>query len=105
MTPPKQNHPASHPSPSQHLTSFWRLTKRQYKTQAKNSTDRPDPKSQPIFRGYKSNLPTSLTYIHLIDYGLWTQETWCGIRYGQNLYIQDSKCPWGQNRPGRPPLQ
>jgi len=40
------------------------------------------PKSQPFCQRYKSILPTSLTYIVLINQRLITSETCCGIRYG-----------------------
>lgn len=40
------------------------------------------PKSQPFYQRYKSILPTSLTYIVLINQRLITLETCCGIWYG-----------------------
>jgi len=40
------------------------------------------PKSQPFYQRYKSILPTSLTYIILINQRLITLETCCGIWYG-----------------------
>jgi len=39
-------------------------------------------KSQPFCRGYKSNLPTSLTYITLYNYKLLASGTCCGLWYG-----------------------
>jgi hypothetical protein len=40
------------------------------------------PESQPFYQRYKSILPTSLTYIILINQRLITLETCCGIWYG-----------------------
>jgi len=40
------------------------------------------PESQPFYQRYKSILPTSLTYIVLINQRLITLETCCGIWYG-----------------------
>jgi len=39
-------------------------------------------KSQPLYRGYKSNLPTSLTYITLYNYKFLASGTCCGLWYG-----------------------
>ena len=46
------------------------------------STQVKNPQSQSLSRSYRSNLPTSLIYIILIDQRLLTLETWCGYRYG-----------------------
>jgi len=39
-------------------------------------------KSQPLYQGYKSNLPTSLTHITLYNYKLLALGTCCGLLYG-----------------------
>lgn len=44
--------------------------------------DKPSPKSQSFSRSYRSNLPTSLTYIVLYRQRLFTLETCCGYGYG-----------------------
>lgn len=39
-------------------------------------------KSQPLYRRYESILPTSFTYVALINQGLITLETCCGLGTG-----------------------
>jgi len=82
--------------------------------------DTPYFKSKPFYQRYKSILPTSLTYILLIDQRLLTLNTRCGIGTAQNVppgavncyfraagfsctfmrYHASSKaCPWDRNAP------